>query len=213
MTRPTAAPTPSTWKYVPETSSPGTRSVCPFTPTFIATGRRANSPEKIGAVVLTSATLSIGGSHGFDFFKERYGFPAGDAALQLGSPFDYRPLRRKLRNGVPRGQRSTELFFLYPRLFGMGERRVFDQQHQGAPEHGDGRGLQMQLIFESECGDRDTDDCDRPVQQTAIFDGDLGDDVVARHADCTPDVAVLTDDIGHERNAKLGDQRLASLGL
>ena len=48
MTRPTAAPTPSTWKYVPETSSPGTRSVWPFTPTFIAIGRRANSPEKIG---------------------------------------------------------------------------------------------------------------------------------------------------------------------
>ena len=46
MTRPIAAPTPSTWKYVPETSSPGTRSVWPLTPTFIAICRRANIPAK-----------------------------------------------------------------------------------------------------------------------------------------------------------------------
>src|SRR5262249_10019432 len=47
ITRPRAAPTPSTWKYVPDTSSPDTRSVRPFTPMFIATCRRATRPEKI----------------------------------------------------------------------------------------------------------------------------------------------------------------------
>ena len=46
--------------------------------------------DRIPSVVMTSATLSVGGSHGFDFFKERYGFPADHAAVQLGSPFDYR---------------------------------------------------------------------------------------------------------------------------
>jgi ATP-dependent DNA helicase DinG len=59
---------------------------------------------RIPSVILTSATLSVGGNHGFDFFKERYGFPADvsplptggegqgvrGTAVQLGSPFDYR---------------------------------------------------------------------------------------------------------------------------
>ena len=49
MTRPSAAPTPSTWKYVPETSSPNARSVWPppsGMPTFIGIGRRAKRPKK-----------------------------------------------------------------------------------------------------------------------------------------------------------------------
>ncbi len=62
--------------------------------------------DRIPSVILTSATLSVGGAHGFDFFKERYGFPASSplssggegqgargassVAIQLGSPFDYR---------------------------------------------------------------------------------------------------------------------------
>ncbi|MBI1831292.1 MAG: helicase [Planctomycetes bacterium] len=46
--------------------------------------------ERIPSVILTSATLSVGGSHGFDFFQKRYGFPTEHATLQLGSPFDYR---------------------------------------------------------------------------------------------------------------------------
>jgi ATP-dependent DNA helicase DinG len=45
---------------------------------------------RIPSVTLTSATLSVGGIHGFDFFKERYGFPPEHPALLLGSPFDYR---------------------------------------------------------------------------------------------------------------------------
>lgn len=69
--------------------------------------------DRIPSVILTSATLSTGGSSPFDFFKERLGFPTppgpplprgggglspplprggggGGVALQLGSPFDYR---------------------------------------------------------------------------------------------------------------------------
>jgi ATP-dependent DNA helicase DinG len=46
--------------------------------------------ERIGSVILTSATLSVGGSSPFNFFKERLGFPEEQPALQLGSPFDYR---------------------------------------------------------------------------------------------------------------------------
>ncbi|MBM3996708.1 MAG: DEAD/DEAH box helicase [Planctomycetes bacterium] len=46
--------------------------------------------ERIPSVILTSATLSVGGSQGFDFFQQRYGFPPDHATLQLGSPFDYR---------------------------------------------------------------------------------------------------------------------------
>src|SRR4029453_10060082 len=60
MTGPSAAPTPSTWKYVPETISAGTRSLWPSMPTTMASERRANAPEKIfgvgaglGSVALT----------------------------------------------------------------------------------------------------------------------------------------------------------------
>jgi hypothetical protein len=45
-----AAPIPSTWKYVPETSSAGTRSLCPSMLTTIAIERRARTPEKIFGV-------------------------------------------------------------------------------------------------------------------------------------------------------------------
>jgi ATP-dependent DNA helicase DinG len=45
--------------------------------------------SKVPAVVLTSATLSVGGQSGFDHFRQRLGL-AGCDTLQLGSPFDYR---------------------------------------------------------------------------------------------------------------------------
>jgi ATP-dependent DNA helicase DinG len=44
--------------------------------------------DRIPSVILTSATLSVGGADGFDYFKERLGFPDHEA-FQLGSPFDY----------------------------------------------------------------------------------------------------------------------------
>lgn len=44
--------------------------------------------DKTPTVVLTSATLSIGGGDGFDHIRSRLGFTGGET-LQLGSPFDF----------------------------------------------------------------------------------------------------------------------------
>src|SRR5262249_23489508 len=44
---------------------------------------------QVPTVILTSATLSIGGRAGFEHIQKRLGFP-DHASLQLGSPFDYR---------------------------------------------------------------------------------------------------------------------------
>jgi ATP-dependent DNA helicase DinG len=45
--------------------------------------------SKVPTVVLTSATLSVGGRAGFEHFRQRLGL-TGCTTLQLGSPFDYR---------------------------------------------------------------------------------------------------------------------------
>ncbi len=45
--------------------------------------------ERVPSVILTSATLSIGGRNGFGFFQERLGL-SETKTLQLGSPFNYR---------------------------------------------------------------------------------------------------------------------------
>lgn len=45
--------------------------------------------SQVPAVVMTSATLSIGGRSGFEHFRRRLGLEKG-ATLQLGSPFNYR---------------------------------------------------------------------------------------------------------------------------
>jgi ATP-dependent DNA helicase DinG len=44
--------------------------------------------ERTPSVILTSATLSVGGNGGFEHFQHRLGFPE-HPTLQLGSPFDY----------------------------------------------------------------------------------------------------------------------------
>jgi ATP-dependent DNA helicase DinG len=46
--------------------------------------------DRIPSVILTSATLSVGGQNGFGFFKERLGFPQDQPTILRGSPFDYR---------------------------------------------------------------------------------------------------------------------------
>jgi ATP-dependent DNA helicase DinG len=46
--------------------------------------------DKVPTVVLASATLSVGGTAGFEHFQKRLGFPDDHPAKQLGSPFDYR---------------------------------------------------------------------------------------------------------------------------
>ncbi|HKB41224.1 MAG TPA: LAGLIDADG family homing endonuclease, partial [Gemmataceae bacterium] len=45
--------------------------------------------QRVPSVILTSATLSIGGRHGFRFFQDRLGLQECQT-LQLGSPFNYR---------------------------------------------------------------------------------------------------------------------------
>ncbi len=45
--------------------------------------------DKTRAVVMTSATLSVGGNAGFSHFQRRLGFP-DHPTMQLGSPFDYK---------------------------------------------------------------------------------------------------------------------------
>lgn len=67
-------------------------------PIEIAQHFREKLFDRIPSVILTSATLSVGGSTGFEFFKERFGFPEAEPAIQLGSPFDY--------------QRQVELYLL-----------------------------------------------------------------------------------------------------
>lgn len=46
--------------------------------------------ERVPTVILTSATLSLGGNHGFEHIQTRLGFPSDHASLQLGSPFNFR---------------------------------------------------------------------------------------------------------------------------
>jgi ATP-dependent DNA helicase DinG len=45
--------------------------------------------DKTPTVILTSATLSVGGSNGFEHVRQRLGFPAEGETQQLGSPFNF----------------------------------------------------------------------------------------------------------------------------
>lgn len=58
-------------------------------PIDISTAMRSHVYEKIPSVIMTSATLSTGGSQGFQHIQKRLGLD-GCRTLQLGSPFDYR---------------------------------------------------------------------------------------------------------------------------
>jgi ATP-dependent DNA helicase DinG len=58
-------------------------------PIDVGPALREHLYDKVPTVVLTSATLSVGGSHGFDHFRHRLGL-ADTETRQLGSPFNYR---------------------------------------------------------------------------------------------------------------------------
>jgi ATP-dependent DNA helicase DinG len=58
-------------------------------PVEVATLLRQQLWEQVPTVILTSATLSIGGRHGFDHLRHRLGLEEC-GTLQLGSPFNYR---------------------------------------------------------------------------------------------------------------------------
>jgi ATP-dependent DNA helicase DinG len=58
-------------------------------PVEVGPALQAELYSKVPTVILTSATLSVGGRTGFRHFQNRLGLE-GCQALQLGSPFDYR---------------------------------------------------------------------------------------------------------------------------
>lgn len=58
-------------------------------PIEVGTALREQLYNIVPTVIMTSATLSIGGKHGFNHFQGRLGLD-GCETLQLGSPFDYR---------------------------------------------------------------------------------------------------------------------------
>jgi ATP-dependent DNA helicase DinG len=58
-------------------------------PIEIGPALRQQLYEQVPTVVLTSATLSVGGKSGFDHFRHRLGLDEA-ATLQLGSPFNFR---------------------------------------------------------------------------------------------------------------------------
>src|SRR5262249_25109243 len=57
-------------------------------PIEVGPARREQLFGEVPSVILTSATLSVGGKEGFNYFRQRLGLYAG-ATLQLGSPFNY----------------------------------------------------------------------------------------------------------------------------
>jgi len=88
---------PSQVYWIEGTGDRGDKLELASAPIEVADVFRERLFERIPSVILASATLSVSTSaskhgaadRGFDFFKERYGFPDHDT-LQLGSPFDYR---------------------------------------------------------------------------------------------------------------------------
>lgn len=59
------------------------------TPIDVGTVLREQLFQRVGSVILTSATLAVGRKQNFDFFRSRIGLAGGDS-LRVGSPFDYR---------------------------------------------------------------------------------------------------------------------------
>jgi ATP-dependent DNA helicase DinG len=70
-------------------------------PVDVGPDLRSELFEKVGSVILTSATLSVGREPNFDFFKGRVGLTKC-RTHRLGSPFDYRQQARLvLVDGMP----------------------------------------------------------------------------------------------------------------
>ena len=64
------------------------RTLLSASPINIGPALREHLFDKVGSVILTSATLAVGKQRSFDFLKSRIGLTQSDALL-LGSPFDY----------------------------------------------------------------------------------------------------------------------------
>jgi ATP-dependent DNA helicase DinG len=75
--------------WIDITSAPSQRLELASAPIEVGPILQDRLYSKTRPVILTSATLSVGGKQGFRHFQERLGLTDADT-LQLGSPFDYR---------------------------------------------------------------------------------------------------------------------------
>jgi ATP-dependent DNA helicase DinG len=81
-------------------------------PVTVAEPLRENLFNRLKAVILTSATLSVGGAQGFEFLAKRWGLDEHDH-LQIESPFDYeKQVTLYIENSLPEPMDSEE--FLTP---------------------------------------------------------------------------------------------------
>jgi ATP-dependent DNA helicase DinG len=74
------------WVEVAERSN---RVALASSPIEVGTALREQLYDRVPTVIMTSATLSVGGRGGFDHCRQRLGLESCDTR-QLGSPFDYR---------------------------------------------------------------------------------------------------------------------------
>lgn len=74
--------------WVEKSGGPRPRISLVAAPLDVGAALREELFNKTNTVVLTSATLSVGGQQGFEFFKERVGLTQADEC-RLGSPFNY----------------------------------------------------------------------------------------------------------------------------
>src|SRR5207244_476446 len=76
--------------WVETSGEAGQRLALVSAPIDVGPALREMLYERVPTVVMTSATLSIGGRHGFQFLQERLGLQENCETLPLGSPFNYR---------------------------------------------------------------------------------------------------------------------------
>ncbi len=81
-------------------------------PVTVAEPLRENLFNRLKSVILTSATLSVGGAEGFEYLAKRWGLEEHDH-LQIDSPFDYEnQVTLYVENSLPEPMDSDE--FLVP---------------------------------------------------------------------------------------------------
>ncbi|MBL9125633.1 MAG: helicase [Planctomycetaceae bacterium] len=79
---------PESVYWIEQLGGPRPRVSLVAAPLDVGAALREELFNKISTVVLTSATLSVGGERGFEFFKSRIGVTQADEQ-RLGSPFNY----------------------------------------------------------------------------------------------------------------------------
>lgn len=101
---------PDTVYWIETSGHKRTRLILAAAPLDAGSALREELFNKTPTVVLTSATLAVGGSKGFEFFKSRIGLTQCDER-RLGSPFNYgRQARLILVEGMPDPAAEPEAF-------------------------------------------------------------------------------------------------------